>query len=768
MSKSFLGRIYLLGAAMSVLVGLAKASPLLAATPVAKYGQLKISNAKLCSAAGTPVQLKGMSWFWSNWSSSFWTPAVLNTMIDHEGITVARLAMGVDASVGGYLADPSQKTLVTTMVDAAIAKGIYVIIDWHEEQAQTHTDQSKAFFSEMATKYKNVPNVMFEIFNEPNGPGWPTIKAYAETVGAAIRATGANNVVIVGTPTWSQDVDVASADPVSFSNAAYTFHFYAHTHPVAGFGSKLQTAMSRGCAIVVTEWGTSNSSGNGDFDEAQTRAWMTFLDSNSISWANWSVFNKNETCSFFQPGFTPSGAWTDANLSQSGLLVQQFFTVPTPPTGLSASPATLNLPYTGGSLSTALTATVGWTAVANQSWFSVTPTTGSISATLTVTAQANPGSVARSGILTITGNEGSTATVSVNQGVNDGNISTGKAVSASSVESALYPAANATDGNLATRWSSAFSDPQWITVDLGASYVINRVVLAWEAAYAKGYQLQVSSDNTTFTSIYATTSGSGGTESITLTGTGRYVRMYGTARATPYGYSLFEFRIFGSPANTQTLSVSPASVALGSAASSGSLAVTSNVAWTASSSQSWLTLSPASGLGNGTITLAAAANSGSSRSATVTVSGPSGSGLVQAVTVTQSGQSTFSVMFQAENYTESAGVQTEPCSDTGGGLNVGYIDQGDWMKYPVTLPSTGSYTIQYRVASPNSGKALSSDLNAGSIQLGSVGIPNTGGWQNWTTVSQTVTMNAGTYGFGINAGTGGFNLNWFTITYNGN
>jgi len=97
---------------------------------------------------------------------------------------------------------------------------------------------------------------------------------------------------------------------------------------------------------------------------------------------------------------------------------------------------------------------------------------------------------------------------------------------------------------------------------------------------------------------------------------------------------------------------------------------------------------------------------------------------------------------------------------------VGWIDKGDYMVYPISIPVSGSYTIQYRVATPNSGISLSSDLNAGSTVLGSVNIPNTGGWQNWTTVSQTVTLNAGSYNFGINAGTGGFNINWFAIDDN--
>lgn len=132
------------------------------------------------------------------------------------------------------------------------------------------------------------------------------------------------------------------------------------------------------------------------------------------------------------------------------------------------------------------------------------------------------------------------------------------------------------------------------------------------------------------------------------------------------------------------------------------------------------------------------------------------------------GSSTAAVTkIEAESYTTMSGVATESCSDTGGGLDVGWIDSGDWMVYPITITTTGTYTIQYRVASPNSGKYLSSDLNAGSIQLGTVTIPNTTSWQSWQTVSQTVTLNAGTYNFGINAGSGGFNLNWFTIQYTG-
>ncbi|WDF66317.1 glycosyl hydrolase family 18 protein [Flavobacterium sp. KACC 22763] len=123
---------------------------------------------------------------------------------------------------------------------------------------------------------------------------------------------------------------------------------------------------------------------------------------------------------------------------------------------------------------------------------------------------------------------------------------------------------------------------------------------------------------------------------------------------------------------------------------------------------------------------------------------------------------------QAENYNTMSGVQTEATTDTGGGLNVGYCDTGDWMAYyNINFPTSGAYVIEYRVASAVNGARISSDLNAGAIQLGAVNVPNTGGWQNWQTISQTVNVNAGTYNFGIYIQASGANINWFKITKSG-
>ena len=108
-----------------------------------------------------------------------------------------------------------------------------------------------------------------------------------------------------------------------------------------------------------------------------------------------------------------------------------------------------------------------------------------------------------------------------------------------------WVAANAVDGNTGTRWSSNFSDPQWLEVDLGAVHPVTKVVLDWETAYAVAFQIQVSDDGATWTDLYSTTTGTGGSQTIPVSGSGRYVRMYGTQRGTQYGYSLWEFQIFG-------------------------------------------------------------------------------------------------------------------------------------------------------------------------------------------------------------------------------
>ena len=170
-----------------------------------------------------------------------------------------------------------------------------------------------------------------------------------------------------------------------------------------------------------------------------------------------------------------------------------------------------------------------------------TPTTAGTSS-VTVTAKDTTGTTGASGSAsfswTVTAGGGGTCGTT--------NLALNKTATASSLENAGFPAQDAVDGNLGTRWSSAFSDPQWLEVDLGSTQSICQVVLNWENAYGKAFQIQTSPDGSTWTTIYSTTTGTGGTQTLNVTGSGRYIRMYGTARGTQYGYSLWEFQVYAS------------------------------------------------------------------------------------------------------------------------------------------------------------------------------------------------------------------------------
>jgi endoglucanase len=246
----------------------------------------------------------------------------VDVMVDDWKATLVRAALGVE-NEGGYLQAPQPNTTkVRAIVDRAIARGIYVIIDWHDHHAQEHAAQATAFFQEMAKAYGKQPHVIFEVYNEPMDVSWPVVKSYAEQMIRTIRAAGAENLIIVGTPNWSQDVDVAANDPIkSDDNVAYTLHFYADTHKQA-LRDKAKTALDRGIALFVTEWGTCSADGNGSINEAETRTWLSFLKGQSISWANWALNDKAEACSAVQPTGGSVGPWRDNQLTPSGLLVK--------------------------------------------------------------------------------------------------------------------------------------------------------------------------------------------------------------------------------------------------------------------------------------------------------------------------------------------------------------------------------------------------------------------------------------------------------------
>ncbi|WP_378187832.1 cellulase family glycosylhydrolase [Aquimarina sp. W85] len=296
-------------------------------SPVDVHGSLSVLGNKIVDQNNESVSFAGNSFFWSNsgWGAEkYYNADVVNWLANDWNSMLVRAAMGVEDN-GGYLGNPVEnKNRVKAVVDAAIAKGMYVIIDWHSHHAEDNPQAAIDFFKEMAQTYGDNPHVIYEIYNEPLQVSWSnTIKPYATAVISAIRAIDPDNLIIVGTPTWSQDVDVASMDPINGDNIAYTLHFYAATHK-ENLRRKAQTALDNGIALMVTEWGSVQANGSGAVDYNSTDEWMRFLSENDITHANWSITDKNEGSAVLIPGASSSGGWSDSMLTDSGKKVKEI------------------------------------------------------------------------------------------------------------------------------------------------------------------------------------------------------------------------------------------------------------------------------------------------------------------------------------------------------------------------------------------------------------------------------------------------------------
>jgi len=298
-------------------------------TVVERFGQLRVEGTRLLDANGRPVQLRGISSAGLQWMGKYANEDVLRWLRDDWNMQIWRAAMYLGE--GGYIVNPSLKSKVVDSVEAAINLGLYVLIDWHvhlDKNPQMYQDQALEFFAEMAGRYGSYPNVLYEICNEPNGSDvtWSgNIKPYAQAVIAEIRKYDPDSVIIVGTPTWSQDVDMAALDPLQEPNVMYSLHFYAGSHGQE-LRDKAQKAVDAGLALFITECGTTQNTGGGGVFEDKFMEWLSFLKKHQISWINWSLTNKGEDSGLLimNADRNAKGGWTDKELSPSGKFIRKI------------------------------------------------------------------------------------------------------------------------------------------------------------------------------------------------------------------------------------------------------------------------------------------------------------------------------------------------------------------------------------------------------------------------------------------------------------
>jgi endoglucanase len=393
--------------------------------PVQVHGALGTDGGKIVGQkSGKEAMIRGMSMFWSDATGiQYYNKEVIKWAVDNLKIDVFRYAMGIEYydSDGGtsnkldagysYKGNPdTQKSKIDIMVEAAIENDIYIIIDWHSHRADYEQDLAKSFFTEMAAKYANVPNIIWEVFNEPRqGQDWGSIKNYANAVIPGIRAKS-QNLVLVGTPSWSQ---LDQYGGVSGTNVGYVFHFYAGTHTVGQFGSKITSAKGSGNAVFITEWGTTTADGKSEANTSASSEWTSFMESNKIINCNWSLRQKvtkignasDEGSALFtgDKALTKQSELASASYTASGSFVKSYLTK-------NATDWTSQFTATLKSGSCSFTATtVKETAGSASSAFKSGCTYTSSDESIVTSA----GAVKNPGFVIMTGNDGSQSIITV-------------------------------------------------------------------------------------------------------------------------------------------------------------------------------------------------------------------------------------------------------------------------------------------------------------------------------------------------------------------
>ncbi len=294
---------------------------------VSVHGALKVQSGKILDSHNKPPQLRGISLSWSVWGGrKYYNPEVVSWLKKDFKINLLRVAMAVEPN-NGYLQDPDgQEGIITEVIDAAIKEGIYVLIDWHDHHANVNIKEAKTFFGKISAKYSGVPNIIYEIWNEPERVEWKVVKDYALAVITEIRKNDKENIIVVGSPNWDQDIDIVAKDSIKgFKNIAYSFHFYASdSNHQEKLMNKANLALNLGLPVIVTEWGVGEANGNGVFDVQKSDRWVNWMEKHKLSSANWNLTDKKETTALLLPGATASGQWPYTMLTPAGIYIRQW------------------------------------------------------------------------------------------------------------------------------------------------------------------------------------------------------------------------------------------------------------------------------------------------------------------------------------------------------------------------------------------------------------------------------------------------------------
>ena len=291
--------------------------------------KLHLKGTKIVNSKNQTVQLKGLSTHGLSWYPQYVNKKTFSKLKSDFKINTIRLAMYTEEYNGYCSGSKANRNKLKSLINKAVQYtkelNMYVIIDWHilsDGNPNKHVNAAKTFFSEMAKKYKKEDHIIYEICNEPNQTSWSQIKKYANKVIPAIRKYKKDALVIVGTPTWSQDVDKISK--LSDKYTMYALHFYAGTHKQS-YRNKLTSALKKNVPVFVSEFGMCDASGNGSLNKSETKKWVELLDKNKISYVGWNISNKNESSAILKTDCKKTSGFKTSDYSASGIWLKNYF-----------------------------------------------------------------------------------------------------------------------------------------------------------------------------------------------------------------------------------------------------------------------------------------------------------------------------------------------------------------------------------------------------------------------------------------------------------
>jgi endoglucanase len=813
---------------ISSIVFLVMVSVSQAQTPVAVHGQLSINGNRIHDKNGNNYQLRGMSMYWSNWEGKFWNYETLKWLRDDWHCNVIRAAMGVSPDDNsGYLGHPDiELHKMETVIEAAIDLGIYVVVDWHSHHAENELTQSKAFFALIAQKYGSYPNILYETYNEPMITDWGTIKAYHQAVVSEIRNYDSKNIIVLGTPFYSQNIDVATNSPLSGANLAYSLHYYAASHT---FWNLIGSTCNKGYYPFVTEFGTCDASGAGSVDYNNSNTWWSVLDQFGSSWCNWAVSDEKEAASIVNPGSSTSGGWATSDLTSSGSFVRDklrsYGQDPIPNNiapYITSSPKTQSVPFQSTATFSVEVAGQGpftyqWffngNAISNSnassySIASVTPQdTGTYYCTIANAFGTTTSKTVRLDVRYRSPYYSSSQMIpgviqcedydkgGQNIGYYDDSYgNSGGGYRNDDVDIEAIP-------NTTNQYSIGFIDQgEWLSYSVNVGWDGQYTADVYYASLLGGgaYTMELDGKEIVPQTTLASTGDwytfNKNTATIQLT-KGEHIITFKVA-VDGFNLDYVEFKSTTPPNIAPIISLQPknASARVGHSASMVISAIgaspltyqwyrndTALIGATASVYQ--ITAAVASDSGSYYCVVTNSLGTATSNVDTFTVIKTAAYLGIPAVIPGRvfcknfdEGGAGFGYSDDTPgnlgvtnggqaNYYRDGDVDTEANTDGGSGFSIGYIDAGEWLEYSVTVSYTGNYMLGFRVASASTAGTAALGITVdGMTLINTLLVPNTGGWAAWTTLNQPVQLTAGSHVLRFKANQGGFNINYLDFT----